>query len=151
MPSTSAGAPHIPASTQNKAGGDDDDALPSHDLASAIRGAAAAPASAGNVPLTALQQAMAMGGLQMQLNGQQGHWKAPGMQPAAPGAVYDPSSMAAIQATMNSLVGGGGMFEGTDEEFVYSMLLVVRAAKPAATSPVCFKLSTNSYFAYNNW
>lgn len=43
------------------------------------------------------------------------------------------------------------MFEGTDEEFVYSMLLVVRAAKPAATSPVCFKLSTNSYFAYNNW
>ena len=36
---------------------------------------------------------------------------------------------------------------GSDEEFVYCALLVVRAAKPAATSKILFKLSSNSYYA----
>eukprot|EP01052_Picozoa_sp_SAG31_P028221 SAG31_NODE_2705_length_5215_cov_9.452502_6_plen_177_part_00 len=52
---------------------------------------------------------------------------------------------------VHKLVGGGAQFHGEDADFCYSMLLVVRAAEPARTSPLCFKLSTNSYFAYNNW
>ena len=47
---------------------------------------------------------------------------------------------------LHALVTGG---TGTDAEFTYSVLLVVRAATP--TSSIVFKLSSNSYYAYNNW
>ena len=49
-----------------------------------------------------------------------------------------------VTPKLHSLVTGGS---GSDEEFVYCALLVVRAAKPAATSKILFKLSSNSYYA----
>ena len=42
---------------------------------------------------------------------------------------------------LHRLVTGG---DGNDQEFVYSVLLCLRAATPASTSPIVFKLSTNS-------
>jgi len=42
---------------------------------------------------------------------------------------------------LHQLVTGG---DGADQHFVYSMLLCLRATTPATSSPIVFKLSTNS-------
>ena len=38
-----------------------------------------------------------------------------------------------------------------DSNLPYCVLLIVRSAVPGSDSKILFKLSTNSYFAYNNW
>ena len=57
---------------------------------------------------------------------------------------FSAASATGVTPKLHSLVTGGS---GSDEEFVYCALLVVRAAKPAATSKILFKLSSNSYYA----
>ena len=52
------------------------------------------------------------------------------------------SAPADAKPKLHQLVMGGG---GTDQEFVYSILLCLRATTPASRSPIVFKLSTNSY------
>lgn len=49
--------------------------------------------------------------------------------------------VASTAPKLHHLVTGG---DGTDQEFVYSVLLCLRAATPASTSPIVFKLSSNS-------